>query len=59
MMEKCFKDQQNLSDKFVMPYQNVKEAQAANGGAYPPDMSVLAKARSGGVDYIYSVLLRI
>ena len=46
-----------LSDKFVMPYGNVKEAQASNGGAYPPDMSVLAKARSGGVDYIYSVLL--
>ena len=46
-----------LSDKFIMPYGNVKEAQAANGGAYPPDMSVLAKARSGGVDYIYSVLL--
>jgi ubiquinol-cytochrome c reductase cytochrome c1 subunit len=46
-----------LSDKFVMPFANVKAAQAANGGAYPPDMSVLAKARSGGVDYIYSVLL--
>ena len=46
-----------LSDKFAMPYANIKEAQAANGGAYPPDMSVLAKARSGGVDYIYSVLL--
>ena len=45
-----------LSDKFVMPYGNVKAAQAANGGAYPPDMSVLAKARSGGVDYIYSLL---
>ena len=45
------------SDKFVMPYRNTKEAQVANGGAYPPDMSVLAKARSGGVDYIYSVLL--
>ncbi len=45
-----------LSDKFVMPYQNVKAAQAANGGAYPPDMSVLVKARGGGVDYIYSLL---
>tara|TARA_B100000242_G_scaffold210268_2_gene152919 strand:- start:841 stop:1620 length:780 start_codon:yes stop_codon:yes gene_type:complete len=45
-----------LSDKFVMPYENVKAAQAANGGAYPPDMSVLVKARSGGVDYIYSLL---
>ena len=46
-----------LSDKFAMPYSNEKEAQAANGGAYPPDMSVLAKARGGGVDYLYSVLL--
>tara|TARA_B100001287_G_scaffold99486_1_gene83671 strand:- start:371 stop:1150 length:780 start_codon:yes stop_codon:yes gene_type:complete len=45
-----------LSDKFVMPYDNVKAAQAANGGAYPPDMTVLVKARSGGVDYIYSLL---
>jgi|TARA_A100001015_G_C14868979_1_gene663549 ubiquinol-cytochrome c reductase cytochrome c1 subunit len=45
-----------LSDKFVMPYENVKAAQAANGGAYPPDMSVLAKARGDGVDYIYSLL---
>ncbi|MDC3226233.1 cytochrome c1 [Candidatus Pelagibacter sp.] len=44
------------SDKFVMPYDNVKAAQAANGGAYPPDMSVLVKARGGGVDYIYSLL---
>ena len=45
-----------LSDKFVMPYENVKAAQAANGGAYPPDMSVLVKARSGGANYIYSLL---
>ena len=44
------------SDKFVLPYENVKAAQAANGGAYPPDMSVLVKARGGGVDYIYSLL---
>ena len=46
-----------LSDKFVMPYANVEEAKLSNGGAYPPDMSVLLKARSGGADYIYSVLL--
>jgi len=46
-----------LSDKFVMPYENDKAAQAANGGAYPPDMSVLVKARGDGVDYIYSILL--
>ena len=45
-----------LSDKFVLPYENVKAAQAANGGAYPPDMSVLVKARGGGANYIYSLL---
>ncbi len=46
-----------LSDRFVMPYSNVQEAIVANGGAYPPDMSVLVKARKGGADYIYSVLM--
>ncbi len=46
-----------LSDKFVSPFPNVKAATAANGGAYPPDMSVLAKARKGGADYIYSLLM--
>ena len=46
-----------LADKFVMPYSNDQEAKAANGGAYPPDMSVLVKARKGGANYIYSVLL--
>ncbi len=45
-----------LSDKFVMPYENKEAAKAANGGAYPPDMSVLIKARGGGADYIYSLL---
>ena len=45
-----------LSDKFVMPYENVKAAQAANGGAYPPDMSFLVKARGDGANYIYSLL---
>jgi ubiquinol-cytochrome c reductase cytochrome c1 subunit len=46
-----------LSDKFAKPYPNVEASTAANGGAYPPDMSVLAKARVGGADYIYSLLL--
>ena len=46
-----------LSDKFVKPYPNVEASTAANGGAYPPDMSVLAKARVGRADYIYSLLL--
>ena len=45
------------ADNFVSPYPNEKAAIAANGGAYPPDMSVLVKARKGGADYIYSLLL--
>ncbi len=46
-----------LSDKFVDPFANTKAAAAANGGAYPPDMSVLTKARKGGAAYIYSLLM--
>ena len=46
-----------LSDKFVKPYPNVEASTAANDGAYPPDMSVLAKARAGGANYIYSLLM--
>ena len=45
------------SDKFKNPYPNTQAAIAANGGAYPPDMSVLVKARKGGANYIYSVLV--
>jgi len=45
------------SDNFVSPYENDNAAKASNGGAYPPDMSVLVKARQGGADYIYSLLL--
>ena len=45
------------SDRFVSPYPNVNASRAANGGAYPPDMSILVKARPGQSDYIYSVLM--
>ena len=44
------------SDTFKAPYPNKQAAQAANGGAYPPDLSVITKARSGGADYIYDLL---
>tara|TARA_B110000196_G_C21127152_1_gene656450 strand:+ start:308 stop:1192 length:885 start_codon:yes stop_codon:yes gene_type:complete len=46
-----------LSDNFVKPYPNIEASTFANGGAYPPDMSVLAKARTGGANYIYSLLM--
>lgn len=44
------------ADKFPNPYPNRTAAAAANGGAMPPDLSVMAKARHGGADYIYSLL---
>tara|TARA_A100001011_G_C14210421_1_gene799640 strand:- start:389 stop:1159 length:771 start_codon:yes stop_codon:yes gene_type:complete len=44
------------SDKFVGPYSNMNEARSANNGAYPPDLSLITKARAGGADYIYNLL---
>jgi ubiquinol-cytochrome c reductase cytochrome b/c1 subunit len=35
-----------LADHFPSPFANEQAARAANGGAFPPDMSVLAKART-------------
>lgn len=32
-----------LSDKFPEPYPNEQAARFANGGAYPPDLSVITK----------------
>lgn len=45
-----------LSDKMPAPFANANAAKASNGGAYPPDLSLLAKARVGGEDYLYSLL---
>src|SRR3546814_3741105 len=44
------------SDIFPAPFANEKAARAANGGAYPPDLSLLAKAREGGPNYIHAIL---
>jgi len=44
------------ADRLPSPYPNEAAARAGNGGAYPPDLSVMAKARHGGADYIYSLL---
>ncbi|MFN4089531.1 MAG: cytochrome c1 [Alphaproteobacteria bacterium] len=46
-----------LSDRFVSPYPNENAARAANAGAYPPDLSLLAKSRAGGPDYLYGLLI--
>lgn len=44
------------SDRFVGPFPNKKAAAAANNGALPPDLSLIAKARHGGASYIYGIL---
>ena len=44
------------ADRFPAPFANEAAARASNGGALPPDMSLLAKARTEGPDYIYSLL---
>lgn len=45
-----------ISDHFRRPFANEAAARAVNGGAYPPDLSVITLARHGGADYIYSLL---
>lgn len=44
------------SDKFPSPYENEKAARAVNNGAYPPDLSLMVKARKDGANYLYSLL---
>lgn len=44
------------SDHFVKPFPNEQAARAANNGAYPPDLSLVARSRIGGPDYLYALL---
>jgi ubiquinol-cytochrome c reductase cytochrome c1 subunit len=44
------------SDVFKSPFPNDKAAQAANGGAIPPDQTLLVNAREGGPDYIDALM---
>lgn len=44
------------SDRFVSPFANDAAGRAANGGALPPDLSLIVDARKGGADYVYAVL---
>ncbi|MEG9861291.1 MAG: cytochrome c1 [Parvularculales bacterium] len=43
-------------DAFVSPFPNEQAARVANGGALPPDLSLVAKSYFDGSDYIYSLL---
>lgn len=44
------------SDYFVSPFPNEQAARAAYNGAYPPDLSLIIKARQDGANYLYSLL---
>uniref|UniRef100_A0A7S3VM99 Cytochrome c domain-containing protein n=2 Tax=Dunaliella tertiolecta TaxID=3047 RepID=A0A7S3VM99_DUNTE len=45
-----------LADKLPSPYANEQAARYANGGAYPPDLSLIAGARHNGQNYIFALL---
>ena len=45
------------ADKFPAVYANEYAARASNGGALPPDLSVITKARNNGPDYVYNLLV--
>ena len=44
------------SDRFRSPFPNDAAARAANGGALPPDQSLIVKARSDGSNYLHALL---
>ena len=45
------------ADHFRSPFANEYAGRAANGGALPPDLSVIVNARHGGADYVRALLL--
>jgi ubiquinol-cytochrome c reductase cytochrome c1 subunit len=44
------------SDYFPSPFPNDKAAAAANGGAAPPDLTLMTKARFNGPDYLFALM---
>ncbi len=44
------------SDIFPSPYANEQAARAAQNGVYPPDLSLIVKARHDGANYVYSLM---
>lgn len=45
------------SDRFVPPFPNQQAARASNNGSLPPDLSVITKAREGGADYVFALMI--
>eukprot|EP00953_Heterococcus_sp_UTEX-ZZ885_P039911 20421-Heterococcus_DN1.PRE.6 len=60
----CSNQQQHLTainyisctHRYPGPYKNDAEGAAANGGALPPDLTLMTKARENGVDYVFALL---
>jgi len=45
------------SDRLPKPFANDAMARVANGGALPPDLSLMTKARANGPDYVFHLML--
>ena len=45
------------SDRFVPPFPNDNAARASNNGAFPPDLSLITKARKNGANYLYAMMI--
>lgn len=44
-------------DRFAAPFENDKAAAAANNGVVPPPLTLITKARIGGPDHTYAILV--
>jgi ubiquinol-cytochrome c reductase cytochrome c1 subunit len=44
------------SDRFKAPFANDQAARYANGGALPPDLSLIVRARHDGSNYVHGIL---
>ena len=47
----------SVPSSFPSPFANAQAARAANGGALPPDLSLISKARDYGPDYIRGLMV--
>lgn len=54
---KMFRRPARPSDRIVSRFPNKQAAQHANNGMYPPDLSLITKARRDGIDYLYAFLI--
>ncbi|HSO43550.1 MAG TPA: cytochrome c1 [Rhodospirillales bacterium] len=54
---KMFRRPARPSDRIVSRFPNKQAARFANNGMYPPDLSLITKARRDGIDYLYAFLI--